>query len=211
MNEEIQHLHVRRTARILIKKPSVPVNSVWIALHGYGMDVKEFAGLFDSLVEEGVLMLFPEGLSRFYREGHAGPVVASWMTRESRETEISDYLSYLDQVYDHFTGSSAFRVQVFGYSQGASAASRWVMSGNRPVDSLILWSGEFAPDITEFRGKPKTIVNVAGNRDEFISLDRFKKQTQYIESKGFDVKEFQFDGGHRLDRLTLKEICRFLK
>lgn len=201
------NISVTKTARyFVIGEDNQSVNQVLFVLHGYGMQAAEFIKQFSSLVQPGTIVVAPEGLSRFYRKGFAGEVVASWMTREDRQLEISDYIGYLDRLYDHFITKTEVKVYVLGFSQGASTASRWVMTGNRKVNGLIIWSGEFAPDNPSFNSGLDKIWQVLGFSDEFISVDRFLSQSQYLESKGFKVYNEMFDGGHVIDQLTLRKV-----
>lgn len=207
MEPVIRNISVTKTARYyVIGEDNQPVNQVLFVLHGYGMQASEFIKRFNSLIEPGTIIVAPEGLSRFYRKGFAGDVVASWMTREDRHHEIADYIAYLNQLYDLFIVSDSVKAYVLGFSQGASTASRWVMAGNRKFDGFIIWSGEFAPDIAEFNRGIEVIWQILGDSDEFIDTSRFEKQTQYLESKGFKIKNVQFEGGHIIDQPTLRKV-----
>ncbi len=161
---------------------------------------------FESLFSPDTLVVSPEGLSRFYHKGFQGDVVASWMTKAARIHEINDYLSYFDLLLEKLSPAKKIPVYVLGFSQGAPAASRWVMQGRHNFKALILWSGQFAPDIPEFSAGPLKIFNVIGYSDEFITMEQFQVQTQYIESKGFDVTPVTFNGGHDIDQATLASI-----
>lgn len=206
------NISVTKTARyFVIGEVNQPVNQVLFVLHGYGMQALEFINQFNGLIEPGTIIVAPEGLSRFYRKGFAGDVVATWMTREDRHHEIADYIGYLDQLYDLFITTNGIKVYVVGFSQGASTASRWVMTGNRKIDGLVIWSGEFAPDIAEFNSEMDVIWQVLGNSDEFIDNSRFEKQAQYLESKGFNVANVNFEGGHVIDQPTLIKVWNDLR
>src|SRR5438067_4641848 len=72
------------------------------------------------------------------------------MTREDRLAEIDDYVRYLDAVYDDvFRRIDRARVTVhaLGFSQGAATVSRWTAMGKSRIDRVILWGGEFPPDL----------------------------------------------------------------
>ena len=93
------------------------------ALHGYGQQSKYFIRKFRSLVEYGICIIAPEGLNRFYLEGYSGRVGATWMTKEDRETDILNYLRYLNAIYAQLTTHSV-KVTILGFSQGAATESR---------------------------------------------------------------------------------------
>ena len=70
------------------------------------------------------------------------------MTREDRETDIRDYVAYLDRVVEHVTPSRAqVRIRALGFSQGCATAFRWAALGATRVHDLILWAGEVPPDV----------------------------------------------------------------
>jgi hypothetical protein len=59
-----------------------------------------FIQKFKELASENTLIVAPEALSRFYLNGFSGRVGATWMTKEARDTEILDYLNYLNKLLD---------------------------------------------------------------------------------------------------------------
>lgn len=207
--DTIQHyIKTPRTARcFLLKNNDLPISEYVFVLHGYGMNAGEFIKNFECLVQPGRMIIAPEGLSRFYRKGFAGEVVASWMTREDRLSEIEDYIVFLDNLYSQIVDKNKdSKVVVLGFSQGTSTASRWVMQGKSDVDALVLWSGEFATDILPVDKKKPRVWNIIGKEDEFITLKRFHEQTEYLISNGFEVHENLFDGKHVIHSETLITI-----
>src|SRR5256885_16981857 len=72
------------------------------------------------------------------------------MAREDRLSEIEDYVRYLDAVHDdvfRVLDRSQVRLHALGFSQGAPTVSRWAALGQARVDRLVLWGGEFPPDL----------------------------------------------------------------
>src|SRR5204862_202573 len=122
-------------------------------------------------------LVAPEGLSRFYLSESPTErrVGASWMTREDRLAEIEDYVRYLDAVYADvfgFLDRALVTAHALGFSQGASTVSRWVALGKAKIDRLILWGGEFPPDLdltldtTVGRLRAARLALVYGRSDE---------------------------------------------
>jgi len=124
------HITVPRTARYHALGDAATASEIWIVLHGYGHLARYFLRKFEGL-EEGRLIVAPEGLSRFYLDDGHTRVGATWMTREDRELEIADQLTYLDQLTEHLrAGSRAdIRLNVLGFSQGVATACRWAAIG----------------------------------------------------------------------------------
>ncbi|MEZ4758913.1 MAG: hypothetical protein R2810_03875 [Flavobacteriales bacterium] len=92
---EERFIRVPRTARYHVLGDPATARMVWVVLHGFGQLARFFLNKFEGL-EEGLLIAAPEGLSRFYLDEQHQRVGATWMTREDREHEIGDQLSYLD-------------------------------------------------------------------------------------------------------------------
>lgn len=200
-------LKVSRSARYFVLGDSrLPVESLIIALHGYGMQAKTFIAQFESMVKPGVLIVAPEGLSRFYRKGFSGEVVASWMTSEERLSEIEDYINFLDQLHSLLAINPATKTIVLGFSQGAVTASRWLMKGQAPISELILWCGEFAGEVMDIPSKQPIVRHVIATQDEFIPLSRFKEQSARLKHLFKSYHEYTFDGSHVIDQEVLKTV-----
>jgi predicted esterase len=184
----------------------LPVSRVLFVLHGYGMSARRFLEQFEHVLAPGMMIVAPEGLSRFYRKGHSGEVVASWMTSDDRETEIRDYLEYLDALYQLVTADGQKKSLILGFSQGASTASRWFHSPKCHHKGLILWAGTFAPEKLQKIDSECFVWNVSGNEDEYISLENHHQQTQRLLNLNYSVREVVFNGRHQIDIGVLKSI-----
>lgn len=216
-----RHLEVRRTARYhVLGEPSPEVADVWFACHGYGQLASEFAAEFECIEAPGRLIVVPEGLSRFYlsdSEGFHGPdarIGATWMTREDREAEISDYVHYLDDLYDEVFRSverEAARVSVLGFSQGGATANRWVTRGRARADRLVMWGCLLASDsdlnhaATFFRNVELSIIY--GTRDRFADTGMVAGYEKLLAEKSVPYRLETFEGGHRMDRDTLRKLA----
>jgi len=203
------NLKVTRTARyFMLGDNTLPIDTLIFVLHGYGMQAKTFLCEFEALVKPGVLIVAPEGLSRFYRKGFAGDVVSSWMTKEDRLFEIEDYVNYLDDLHRKINPSGKARIIVLGFSQGTSAASRWLSKGTANISELILWCGEFAKDAELTSSKPPVIRHVIALQDEFIPVERFAEESAWLGSKFKELQEYKFDGPHAIDKPTLLTVFK---
>ena len=97
----------QRTARyaLLGAEPS-RASRIWFALHGYGVLAARFLQPFQGVIPDDTCVVAPEALSRFYLElpradgSHLQRIGATWLTRESRETEIDDAHHWLHLVHD---------------------------------------------------------------------------------------------------------------
>lgn len=194
--------------------------SVWFVLHGYGQLAQYFLTKFSSLTSQGVCVIAPEGLSRFYMEdvntrNQTGNnrVGATWMTRENRLMDIDNYLQFLNTVYNtELRSYTTIPVTILGFSQGAATASRWAVQNSVKYDNLILWSGIFPNDMDFEKGKEvlrtKKIFQVYGSKDPFLNDARIGEMQGLAEKLGVKSSPLVFEGGHELHEQTLLNLAQ---
>lgn len=179
-------------------------------LHGYGQLAQFFIRKFDHIDPNKYYIVAPEGPHRFYQKGSAGRVGASWMTKENREQDIENYISYLTAIYNHITAKKEFNSKrLLGFSQGGATASRWHGSGKVEFDEFILWAAVFPPDMPlnyqKSFSKSKNHF-VFGNNDEFYSLDKAKEHLAEIKSLGLIFDFHNFEGNHDIHKETVSKL-----
>jgi len=175
-----------------------------------------FAGLDDGKR----LIVAPEGLSRFYLRGPESrsdtkiPVGATWMTREDRENEITDYVGFLDAVLDEVQEESREKpapLTVLGFSQGAHTVCRWLAAGDASVARIILWGAYLPEDFDVERGPERLasaeLILVRGLLDHFISEEVHVAQEARFEELGIPFRTITHTGGHEIDPALLGEIA----
>lgn len=205
-------LVVPKTARYFCTDvPSLKFEEVIFVCHGYAQLASEFIDEFACIAGERRLIVAPEGLHRFYHKGGADKVVASWMTKEDREDDIRDYISWLDMaaadVLLHCNPN--VKITVLGFSQGAATATRWISLGMTQVHQLILWCGFFPPDIGEdFSVDDMALTVVTATNDRFIPQEEAERQLAIIKAKHATCKHIVFEGQHVIDSGTLSELFR---
>ncbi len=188
-------------------------------LHGYGQLAGDFIRFFSDLAADDSCVVAPEALNRYYvvnpdiAHARDRPVGATWMTREDRESEVADYVEYLDAVFDEVTGgglADGNRVNVVGFSQGAATAARWVAHGRVPATRLVLWGGLVPPDAElsrgpqALRGVPLTFV--LGSRDHYVSEAALEEDVARLGRAGITASVVRFDGGHAVSRAALRQL-----
>ncbi|MGE0352193.1 MAG: alpha/beta hydrolase [Gemmatimonadales bacterium] len=208
------HLTVPRTARYLTLGSPVGAREVWFVCHGYGQLAADFLRGFGPAAAPDRLIVAPEGLSRFYHDQGRGPVGASWMTREDRDQEITDYVRYLDLLYERVFSEldrDGAHCTAFGFSQGVATVARWAVHGRSRMDTLVVWAGGFPPEIDLVQTAPVwqrlRMVFVAGARDRIVAPDVVARQQQRFLEAGYSADFHRFDGGHRLDRAVLSRLA----
>jgi predicted esterase len=186
---------------------------VWFVLHGYGQLAGEFIRYFSDLATDDQLIVAPEAMNRFYLvsvdkiPARDRPVGATWMTREDRESEIADYVEYLDALYDEVAArhvANGARVHVIGFSQATATAARWIEHGRATVHRLILWGGLLPPE-TKIAADPSTLhgmplVLVAGSRDHYVTPEILEAERARLNRASVPHRVLTFDGGHAVSR-----------
>lgn len=216
-----RHIRVTRTARYYtLGGRGDRVDEVWFALHGYRQAARRFARRFEVLDAPKRIVVVPEGLSRFYVDpspGRHGPehrVGASWMTREDRDNEIADYVSYLDALAGEVAATAARAVRrrvVLGFSQGAHTASRWAVLGRTNVHELVLWGAGLATDLTPdalAAGLEAVHVTfVRGARDKLRNRREEEAQDALLKELGVPFRVLVHPGEHEIAPAPLLAVA----
>lgn len=190
---------------------------IWIVLHGYGQLAEYFIRKFHILDNGATFILAPEGLSRFYLSEltDAGrkdnKVGATWMTRENRQMDIDNYITYLHEVYrKELSGFNHVPVTVLAFSQGCATACRWVTQGVR-FDRLILWAGLFPPDMDFESGhhalQDKKTIMVVGNQDPYVTPERMVEFDALALKLGIAPQKVIFNGKHEINEEVLRKLA----
>jgi predicted esterase len=180
-------------------------------LHGYGQLAEFFIRKF-GLPEDEYFLVAPEGMHRFYLNGSSGRVGASWMTKEERESDISDNLNWLDELHARIMQQKHFeKAIIFGFSQGGATAARWFYNGRIKLDQLIVWSSVFPPDLLIeneiLRASQDENIFFMGDQDEYYSANQQLELINFYRSKGF--KTIHYNGKHDIDlSVLMKELVK---
>jgi predicted esterase len=220
-------MEVVRTARFArVGGEGGAVDQLWIACHGYGQLARFFLRGLRHLAGPGRLLAAPEGLSRFYLTGGEGRphgaadrVGATWMTREDRESEIRDYIRYLDRFEALLRsglaggGPGPWGSVVLGFSQGAHTAARWVALGGARPGHLILWGAGLPPDLElsalsdTLRACGGQVTLVRGEGDAAHSDGIVDRDLATLAEAGVSADVRTHPGGHRLDPELLRDLA----
>ncbi len=216
---EERHIEVPRTARYAALGMGAPEPAeVWIVLHGYRQLARPFLRRFASLDDGTRWIVAPEALSRFYtgtergRHGPGSRVGATWMTREDRESEIRDYVRYLDLVSAELLGRLPEPVPLtaLGFSQGVHTAARWAAYGRAPVARLVLWGEHLPPDLDMQRAAPRyrtmEVVLVRGDADPVLGGEPAASEAGKLDGWGLCPRVLTYAGGHEILSGPLSEL-----
>jgi len=212
---------VLRTARVAVLggEEGKATASTWFVLHGYRQLARRFARRFTGVAGPGRRVVAPEALSRFYLapgdrpHGEADPVGASWMTREDREAEITDYVRYLDRLARSLPGSSGGpppgHRTVLGFSQGAHTAARWAVKGSVSCHRLVLWGAglpQDLPDDARERLAALELILVRGDGDDLRQAPEEAREEAVLREWGIPWRVVRHPGGHRIDGEILERL-----
>ena len=187
--------------------------NVWFVCHGYGQLAAFFIKNFEVIHDEKHCIIAPEGLSRFYLNGFAGRVGATWMTKEDRLNDIENYINYLNTIYTNVIGERKdLHITLLGFSQGVATVSRWASQPALHYHRLIWWAGVIPPDLDMTLAREKfrqvdTVV-VYGKDDPFIGQEQLEEQRLQIKKLAIDPKVMTFEGQHVIDDHMLEKINR---
>lgn len=206
-----QFITVEKTATFYTLGNVNTAKNIWFVLHGYGMLAEYFIKKFQPIVNDNTCVIAPEGLSKFYTKGFYGRVGASWMTKQDREEEITDYISYLNKLYQQIielNTSSEKKINLLGFSQGGATVSRWVSNQKVKFDHLILWSSVFPEDMNfEIINNANTFM-LYGDEDEFATNEHVKKQEALLSDSTVSFNIIPFNGKHDIPaNVLLKETA----
>jgi predicted esterase len=191
---------------------------VWFVLHGYRQLARRFIRRFDVVADGTRLVVAPEALSRFYvegevaRHGPASVVGATWMTREDRESEIRDYVGYLDALARRVLAdvAGAPPVTVLGFSQGVATAARWVTYGDVRPRRIVLWGDSLPPDLDMERAAGRLaradLVIVLGSEDRSVSELSQAEEAGRLAAAGIAHRRVTYAGGHDVDADALASL-----
>lgn len=214
MNINPNNITVKRTARYFINGVDFEkAETVWFLLHGYGQIAENFIKKFQILDDGKTLLAAPEALSRFYTDDIFGKIGASWMTREERENEIEDYVSYLNDIYDgikKLLNGRNVKLNVFGFSQGTATASRWLQRGNVKAENLVLWGGFLPPDfeIENWNASFNSLFIVTGSRDGYLPPEKLAEGEKVLNEKGVKYSAKIFEGGHEMKESVVNSVLK---
>jgi len=212
MNMQEKHITVTRTARYFtLGELNQNTKDIWIFIHGHKQLAGKFIKQFKELTGSGSYLIAPEGLMRFYNKGDNGDVGASWMTKEDRESDIKDYVSYLDKLYDEVIKRAKEKynltVNGLGFSQGVATLSRWLVLGKGKIDKAVFWCGNLAHDVDYAKAeslKQADIRLVFADNDKYYPKDYYLTQEKILADAGINFKTQIFSGGHEVSFELMK-------
>ena len=213
-NPEVRRIAATTHGRVLVHHPRTTSRGLLVGFHGYleNADIQlERVLAIPGALEFTVLSV--QGLHRVYR-GRTDEVVASWMTRQDRESAIADNLAYVDAAV-----ASALKLApplvYAGFSQGAAMAFRAAVRGAQRASGVIAVGGDVPPELlSDAAARFPPVLLARGERDEFYDRAKFDADFVALVARRTRVTPLVFEGGHEWNAATsfaagefLAEIC----
>lgn len=208
---EEHHITVPRTARYHTLGDARTAKAIWIVLHGYGHLARYFLRSFDGM-EQDLMIAAPEGLSRYYTNEEHTRVGATWMTREDREHEIADQITYLDRLAEALRNHCPVGIplRVLGFSQGVATGCRWLCLGTSRAERLVLWGGNMPPELSQAtlaeRFRSTDVHLVHGEKDPLVPLESLAASEARLRAANVPRSTHRFDGAHALNKILLQRL-----
>jgi predicted esterase len=204
--------------RYLTVPPAAPGPApVLIGFHGYAENAEIQLERLRTIPESHRwIVVSIQALHRFYQR-QTNLVVASWMTRQDRETAIADNIAYVNKCIDAVTAEwPALPTIVFaGFSQGVGMAFRAAVHsthGTAGVSGVIAAGGDIPPEITPTGLSRVSAALIArGKSDLLCTAEQFDQDEQRLRNCSVRVDALRFDGGHEWSSDLIVAAAQFLR
>lgn len=195
-----------------LNEPGPETQTTWIVFHGIGYLGRYFLKYFRELSPNENYIIAPQAPSKYYLNSQYKHVGASWLTKERTMEDLENVLAYIDAVLADQTIPKTCRINIMGYSQGASVALRWLCHSKHRCDRLILYAGgipnEITPEDVQFFLEDTEVSIVFGKRDEFLTVERLAREEEKIRNLfGDRVQRVYFEGGHEVQPEVIAQFA----
>jgi poly(3-hydroxybutyrate) depolymerase len=169
-----------------------------VSFHGYAEPAEAALARVAAIpgADEWVLVAV-QGLHRFYR-GRSDDVVASWMTRQARDSAIADNIDYVQRVVAsvedewHTDG----RVVYAGFSQGVAMAFRAATAARRGA-AVVACCGDVPPELgADVLGGIDRALLGRGERDGWYTTAKLEADLSRLRAAAVRTDCATFDGDH---------------
>ena len=135
------------------------------------------------------------------------------MTSHDREIDITNYISYINQLFDHEVKPYLDKVKlnILGFSQGGHTSSRWIYQSKIKYNKFVLWGADLANEIDgiivkESFSEGENLL-VVGDRDRYIDHELLQNTKNRFEKIDFKYQLVEYKGGHDI----YPEVLELLK
>jgi predicted esterase len=154
-----------------------------------------------------------QALHRFY-ERRTERVVASWMTRQDRESAIADNIAYAATCIDKVASEwPTIPLIVFaGFSQGVAMAYRAAANETRAVAGVVAVGGDIPPELTPASLQRVTAAIMArGTADSWYTQEKLADDERRLKQCSVSFRSLEFNGGHEWSPEVAAAVSQFLR
>jgi predicted esterase len=199
--------------RVLVREARAAARKgIIVGFHGYLENARiqmERLELIPGALEWTLVSM--QALHRFYR-GRTEDVVASWMTREDRETAIADNLAYVRAALDEVPRDPSTRVVFTGFSQGVAMAFRAAVAAVEECSAIAAIGGDVPPELlADHSLRFPAVLFARGGRDEWLTEAKFNRDVSALSARGTALTSLVYDGAHEWNAEVSAAVGAFLK
>jgi predicted esterase len=199
--------------RVLVREARAAARKgIIVGFHGYLENARiqmERLELIPGALEWTLVSV--QALHRFYR-GRTEDVVASWMTREDRETAIADNLAYVRAALDEVPRDRSTRVVFTGFSQGVAMAFRAAVAAVEECSAIAAIGGDVPPElVADSSFRFPAVLFARGGRDEWLTEAKFDRDVSALSARGTALTSLVYDGAHEWNAEVSAAVGAFLK
>jgi predicted esterase len=185
-----------------------------VGFHGYAEDAEEQLERLRAIPESSRwLSVSIHALHRFYQR-RTSQVVASWMTRQDRESAIADNIAYVKKCIDSVAVEwpTIPKVVFAGFSQGVGMAFRAAASATYSVAGVIAVGGDIPPELTPNALKRVSAALIArGTSDDWYTEEQFANDEQRLRQCSVSVRALKLNAGHEWSSDLIDAASQFLR
>jgi predicted esterase len=181
--------------RVLVRRVSAP-RGILAGFHGYLENAAIQLGRLESIPgSDRWTLVSVQGLHRVYF-GRTQEVVASWMTRQDRDTAIGDNVAYVASALKAAVPDSSMPVVHVGFSQGGAMAFRAAVHGSGTA-GVICVGADVPPELlADPAARFPPVLFAHGKRDQWFTRVKHDADVTVLRGRGVDVEPFVYDAGH---------------
>lgn len=198
--------------RILVRDAQAAASrGVLVGFHGYmesaAIQMKRLIAIPGSRAWTLVAI---QALNRFYL-GRTHQVVASWMTREDRETTIADNINYVDGALESVPHDDQMPVVYAGFSQGVAMAFRSALRGRVRGAAVIAVGGDVPPELLADEASVFPAILLArGDRDDWFTQSKLDADVAALTSRRVALRSLVYEGAHEWNAAVTAAAGEFL-
>jgi predicted esterase len=187
---------------------------ILVGFHGYGEDAESQIERLRAIPEsKRWLNVSIQALHRFY-ERRTERVVASWMTRQDRESAIADNLAYVSTCIDKVASEwpTIPLILFAGFSQGVAMAYRAAANETRGVAGVVAVGGDIPPELTPAALQRVPAVIIArGASDNWYTREKLADDERRLTQCSVRFRSLEFNGGHEWSDEVGAAVSDFLR